>query len=57
MTKDMEISERNKQFFILKVLNFLSPRSFSFITLAKRERFINLFFRLLDSPDRNAKVL
>jgi hypothetical protein len=56
MTKDIEISEKDRQFLILKTLNFSSSRSFSFITLAKRKGFTNPFFRLLNFPDKNIEM-
>ena len=42
--------------FSIKILNSLSPRSTSFTIPAVRERFINPFFRLLDSPNRNVEM-
>jgi hypothetical protein len=45
----------DEQLPILKTLNSLSSRPFSF-TVPVGERFINPFFRFLDSPDRNAEV-
>jgi hypothetical protein len=56
MTENVKISEKNRQFFALKALNSPSSRSFSFTILVKRERFTNLFFRLLNSSDKNAKM-
>jgi hypothetical protein len=56
MTEDVEISERDGQFPISGTLNFFSFRSSSFTALVKGERSINLFFRFLNSPDRNAEV-
>jgi uncharacterized protein YjbK len=57
MTEGMKISERDKQFFVLKVLNSLSPRSSSFTALAKKEGSTNPFLRLLNSPNKNAEML
>jgi hypothetical protein len=45
-----------KRVILSEVLNSSSPRFFSFIDLIIRERLINPFFRLLDSPDKNAKM-
>jgi hypothetical protein len=50
------IIERNGQFPILKTLNFFSSRFFSFTVSVGREGFINPFFRLLDSPNKSAKM-
>jgi hypothetical protein len=44
MTEGVDILKGDGQFFALRVLNFSSPRSFSFTVFAKREGFINLFF-------------
>jgi hypothetical protein len=54
--KNVKISEKNRQFPVLKVLNSFSPRSFSFTILAKKEGSTNPFFRLLDSFDKNARI-
>jgi hypothetical protein len=54
MTEDMEISEGDRQLPVPKALNFFSSRSSSFTALAKGKRSINLFFRLLNSLNRNA---
>jgi hypothetical protein len=57
MTEGINILKGDGQFFTLRVLNFFSPRSFSFTVFAKREGFINLFFfKILDFPGRNAKM-
>jgi hypothetical protein len=48
--------KENKQFLVLRVLNFLSPRFFSFTVPVGGERFINLFFRFLDFSGKNVKV-
>jgi hypothetical protein len=56
MTENVEISEGDGQLFTPKALNSPSPRFSSFTAFAKGERFINPFFRLLDSPDKNAKI-
>jgi hypothetical protein len=45
------------QFFALKVLNFPSPRSFSFTIPIRKERSTDPFFRLLDFSSRNAEML
>jgi hypothetical protein len=47
--------ESDKQLFILGALNSFSPRFFSF-TVPVGERFIDPFFRFLDSPDKSAEV-
>ena len=39
-----------------KALNSFSPRSISFITLVKGERFTNPFFRLLDFSNKSVKM-
>jgi hypothetical protein len=57
ITEGINILKRDGQFFILKVLNFFSPRSFFFIIPAKREGSINPFFKLLDSFSKNIKML
>jgi hypothetical protein len=56
MTEDIKISKRDGQFFILKALNSFSFRFFFFIILVKREKSTNLFFRFLDSFNRNVRV-
>jgi hypothetical protein len=56
ITKSIEILKGDKQFFTLKALNSFSPRFFSFTILVKGKEFINLFFRLLDSFNRNVKM-
>jgi hypothetical protein len=57
ITENVKILERNKQLFILKVLNSFSPRSSFFTISVKRKGFTNPFFRLLDSPNKNVKIL
>jgi hypothetical protein len=47
------VVERNGQFFVLKVLNFPSPRPFFFTILIKGKGFTDPFFRLLDFLGRN----
>jgi hypothetical protein len=42
--------------FLPEVLNSFSPRSASFTVLIERERFINPFLKLLDSPGKNAEI-
>jgi hypothetical protein len=49
------LSEKDKQFFTLKALNSPSPRPF-FFTVSVGEGFTDPFFRLLDSPDKNAEI-
>jgi hypothetical protein len=56
MTKSVKILEGNGQLPALKVLNFLSPRPFSFTISVGREEFINPFLRLLNSPGKNIKM-
>jgi hypothetical protein len=56
MTKGIEILERNRQFFVLKALNFFSPRFFFFIILAEREGSTDPFFGFLNSFDRSIEV-
>jgi hypothetical protein len=56
MTENVNISERDRQLFTLKALNFFSPRSSFFIISVKGERFTNPFFRLLDSFDKSAEI-
>jgi hypothetical protein len=41
---------------LLETLNFFSSRSASFTAPVREEGSINPFFKLLDSPDKNAKV-
>jgi hypothetical protein len=50
------IVKGNGQFLTLKVLNSLSPQSFSFTISVGKEGFINPFLKLLNSPGRNAKI-
>jgi len=57
MTEGVKILKRDKQFLILKILNFLSPRLFSFTIFIGREKFTDPFFRLLNFPGKNAEVL
>jgi hypothetical protein len=57
MTKDIKISKRDGQLPVLKILNFFSPRSFSFTVFVEKERSINPFFKLLNSPGKNAGML
>jgi hypothetical protein len=42
--------------FSPEALNSFSPRSASFIIPVKREGFTDLFFRFLDSSNRNAEM-
>jgi hypothetical protein len=56
MTKGIKILKKDRQFLILKALNFFSPRFFSFTVFIKGKGFINPFFRLLDSLDRNTGI-
>jgi hypothetical protein len=56
MTEGMKILEEDGQFFILKILNSLSLRSFSFTILAKGKRFINPFFRFLNFFNKSAEM-
>jgi hypothetical protein len=42
---------------LLEVLNSFSPRFIFFIVPVKREGSIDPFFGLLDSPDKNVKML
>jgi hypothetical protein len=46
----------NRQFLILKALNSLSPRLSFFTIPVGKEGFTNPFFKLLDSPDKNAEI-
>jgi hypothetical protein len=46
-----------KRIILLRALNFPSSRSFFFINLVIGEGFTDPFFRLLDSFDKNIKVL
>jgi hypothetical protein len=50
------IVEGNGQFFILKTLNFFSPRPFSFTIPVGREGFTNPFFKLLNFSDKSAEI-
>jgi hypothetical protein len=52
----VKISEKDRQLLILKALNSFLPRFFFFIIFAKRERFTDPFFRLLDSFNKNTEV-
>jgi hypothetical protein len=47
---------KNGQLSVLKALNFFSSRSSSFIISVKKERFINPFFKLLNSPNKNTEI-
>jgi hypothetical protein len=42
--------------FLPGALNSLSSRSASFTVLVEKKESINLFFRLLNSPSRNAEM-
>jgi hypothetical protein len=57
MTEGVKILEKDKQFFVLKTLNSLSPRSFSFTVFVGGEKFINPFLKFLNSFNKNTKVL
>jgi hypothetical protein len=48
--------KENGQFFTLKILNFFSPRPFSFTISVGKKGFINPFFKLLDSLNKNAEM-
>jgi hypothetical protein len=50
------LQEENGQFPILKTLNSFSPRLSSFTVPVEREGFTDLFFKLLNSPGRSARV-
>jgi hypothetical protein len=54
---ELEINKilSDRQLSALKALNFPSPRPFSF-TVPVREEFTDPFFRLLDSPGKNAEI-
>ena len=54
--KSVKVLEKDKQLFILKALNFFSPRPSSFTVLVEGKGFINPFFRLLDSSNKNAEM-
>jgi hypothetical protein len=54
---DKIIVDAVKGVILLRVLNFPSPRLSFFINLAVGKGFTNLFFRLLDSFSKNAKML
>jgi hypothetical protein len=56
ITEGMKILKKDRQLLALKALNFLSPRPSSFTIPTKKERSINLFFRLLDSPNKNTEM-
>ena len=56
MTENIKISERNRQLSVLKTLNFLSLRSFSFTVLVEKEGSTNFFLKFLDFFNRNAGV-
>jgi hypothetical protein len=56
ITEDVEIFEGDRQFPILKVLNFFSSRLSFFIIPVGKEGFINLFLGLLDFPGKNVKI-
>jgi hypothetical protein len=51
-----DIVKENGQLPILKVLNFFSLRLSSFTVSVKKEESINLFFKLLNSPDKNTEI-
>jgi hypothetical protein len=57
MTEGVKISEKNGQFSVPGALNSFSLRSSFFITFVKEEGFTDLFFRFLDSPNRNTGML
>jgi len=48
--------EKDGQFSVPRILNFFSFRLFSFTVPVGKERSINLFFKLLDFSDKNAKM-
>jgi hypothetical protein len=48
--------KRNKQFLTLKTLNSFSPRFFSFTISVGKKGFTDPFFKLLNSPGKNAKM-
>jgi hypothetical protein len=52
----MEIFKGNRQFFILKALNFLSSRFFSFTVSIGKKGSINPFLGFLDFPDKNIEM-
>jgi hypothetical protein len=53
---DKRIADTVKKIILLEILNFLSSQFSSFTNLIVRERFINPFFKLLNSPGKNAEV-
>jgi hypothetical protein len=50
------VADAVKGVILLEALNSPSPRSSSFTNLAVREESTDSFFRLLDSPGRNAEM-
>jgi hypothetical protein len=56
MTEGVEIFKRDGQFLALKILNFFSPRSFSFTVPVGGEGFIDPFLGLLNFPGKSVKV-
>jgi len=56
ITESVNILERNGQLSIPKALNSFSPRFSFFTVFAKREGFIDPFFRFLDSPGKSAEM-
>jgi hypothetical protein len=56
MTEGIKILKRDRQFLTLKALNSPSPRPSSFTVSVEKERFTDPFFRLLDSPGKNAEM-
>jgi hypothetical protein len=53
---DEIVADTVKRVILLGALNFSSPRSSFFINLTVEEGFINLFFRLLNSPGKSTEV-
>jgi hypothetical protein len=56
ITEGVKILEKDRQFLILKALNFFSPRPFSFIIPVGKEGFTNPFLGLLNSPGKSAEM-
>jgi hypothetical protein len=50
------IIDTTKKIILLKTLNSPSPRSFSFTDLTVKEKFTNLFFKLLNSFNKNVEM-
>jgi hypothetical protein len=53
---DKIVADAAKGIILLRALNSLSPRFFSFTNLAVGKRFIDFFLKLLNSLSKNAEM-